>query len=926
MKFALIKDTFREIKKSFSRFLSVFIIVFLGCGFYSGINATMPDMNLTAEQYYEKNNLMDIRLVSTIGIKAEDIAAVKLIDCVEGVMAGYSKDVIYNFEDNNHVLKFMSWNGKTEKSSDNINNLTLVEGRYPEKSGECVVDTKFYKKDDNFAIGKTITVSSPDKNESISDTFKTDTFEIVGYVSTPLYVGYERDKTTVGNGSVYGYVFVSENDFTLDYYSEMFVTVKDCDFKPYSDEYLERVEECRKEIYNAFTDKVNVRYDALLNIYEDRVKSGEKTVSMLEEILNAPVAELEELKSQLQTAVEDFEQQAQTDTSNLLNVKITQAKTKLSLIKELITAKENNDTKILDGYKAQLEQAKSEVYEGQKQLEQISGPVTLSYNRYSSSDYGSFYDDSQKIHSIGKVFPVFFIVVAALVCLTTMTRMIEEQRTIIGTYKAMGYKSAAIASKYLIYGITASALGSFLGTLVGVKTIPVLIYECYKILYSIPDFQTPFKWNTTLVCVIIAAALTAVTVLYSCYKELYAMPSQLMRPKAPKNGKRVFLEKFPKIWNKIGFIGKVTVRNLLRYKKRFFMTVLGVAGCTALMLTGFGLKHSISAILDLQFNDIFNYSGLAMINTSEYSADSSKQALDLVEGIKSSVLSFQQSGEIVNGKENYSVTVVVSENAKKISDYVNLKNPDTGDKIALDSKGVVVTNKLAKLLDIEAGDKITVDLGEKGSFSFEVSDITENYALHYVYISPELYEETVEKPQFNTCFFNMEKGCTKDDVSDEIVAAPEILGVSFLSDNGENFEKSLSSLSGIVWLLIGCAGALAMVVLYNLANINITERIREIATVKVLGFNDGETSAYIYRENIISAVIGILTGFVMGIFLHRFVVLTAEVDIVMFERSLAWWAYLFSAILTLVFTAIVNVVLHFKLKSISMVESLKAVE
>lgn len=927
MKKSLRKDTFREIKRSFSRFLSIFVIVFLGCGFYAGINATMPDMQLTAEEYFDDNNLMDIRLVSTIGIRAEDIASVKRLDCVEGVMAGYSKDVFFMYENQNLVLKMMSWNGNKYADEDNLNHLVLIEGRLPEKPGECVVDQKFLKNENEaFEIGKNITITSSSSDESIYDTFETDTFEVVGVVTSPLYIGYERDKTSVGNGTVYGFVYVLEEDFASDYYSEMFVTLKDCDYPPFSDEYLDRVELCEEEIVSAFTRSVNGRYDELFERNSQRISSSEQTVAELEEILELDVLTLNVLKTDCEDLIAQYESELADGGGNLTQIKLTQAQSKLSQLEALIEAKANNDTETIDGLYTQLDAAKAEIEAARQELESVKDPTVLNYNRYASSDYGSFDGDSQKIHSISQVFPAFFIIVAALVCLTTMTRMVEEQRVQIGTYKALGYSTLQIASKYLIYGVSAAAAGSFLGTLLGVMTLPVVIYNCYKILYNIPELITPLKFDMALICMLVSVVLVGATVIYSCYKELVAQPSQLMRPKAPKIGKRVLLERFPKIWNKLGFIAKVTLRNLLRYKKRFFMTVFGIAGCTALILTGFALKHSISAIMDMQFDNILKYSGIGLVNVDEFSPEDCKSAVEGVEGIEDVLLLSQVNGEVKNENEYYSVNLIVVEDVEEIDKYVDLKYRTSGKKIALGNDGVIITEKLSQLMGLEKGDEITVDLEEQGKIRLEISDVTENYAMHYIYISPSLYEKTVEKPVYNACFFNLEDGFSNSDVSAELVAKNEVLGVTFLSDNGTSFQNSLDSLTGIVWLLIGCAGLLAMVVLYNLANINITERIREIATIKVLGFYDGETSAYIYRENIVSAVIGIIFGWVLGIFLHKFVVRTAEVDVVMFERSVAWWAYAFSALLTVVFTLIINVILHFKLKKVDMVESLKSVE
>lgn len=926
MKTALFKDTHREILRSFSRFLSIFLIIFIGCGFYAGINSTMPDMNLTAKEYFDATNLMDLKLVSTIGIKAEDIKNVKSLDFVEGVSVGYSKDVFYKNNGQNLVLKFMSLNDNHTSDSDNINKLTLIEGKMPEKSGECVVDQKFRLNDDGFELGSQITVTSPYADADIDEILTTDKFTIVGYVTTPLYIGYERDKTTVGNGNVSGFVFVNENDFNLDYYSEMFVTLKNCDLEPFSDEYLQQVDKYRNEVVDAFSKSVNDRYDYLYNLYSDKISSAQSKISQLEQILSSDLSQLYSQKAQIENSISELEKQLETSTSTILKFQLSKAKTSLSQIESLIEARDNNDVDYLAQLENQLGDAKNEISNSKYELENISDPVILSYDRFSNSDYGSFEGDSRKIHAIGKIFPVFFIIVSALVCLTTVSRMIEEQRTQIGIYKALGYSSFQIASKYLIYGLVASVSGSFFGTIVGSKILPVVIYNCYKILYNIPIFLNPVSWTLVIACVSVSAILVCIVVIYSCFSELSAQPSQLMRPRPPKSGRRVLLEKFPKIWNKISFIGKVTIRNLLRYKKRFLMTIFGVAGCTALILTGFGLKHSISAILDLQFEKIFCYDGMALIDCSKNDPYEVMTEISKLDNVTKCDLSCQVGCEIPNGIDTYTATIVVMDNSQTLDNYVNLIDCETDERVTLSDDGVVITQKLAQLLDLETGDNINVDLADKGSVTFKIKSIVENYALHYIYITDNLYEKTVETPTFNTCFFNLSDDADQESVSEMIVSTNGILGVTFLEENGKSFENSLNSLMGIVWLLIGCAGLLAVVVLYNLANINITERIREIATIKVLGFYDAETSAYIYRENIISAFVGIIFGWVLGIFLHQFVVKTAEVDIVMFDRSLKASAYAFSALLTMAFTALVNVVLHFKLKKVDMVSSLKSIE
>ena len=576
----------------------------------------------------------------------------------------------------------------------------------------------------------------------------------------------------------------------------------------------------------------------------------------------------------------------------------------------------------------QLEELKKQAEQAENELKNQKAPYYYQFDRFElSSDYSSFYGDSQKIDSISKVFPVFFILVAALVCLTTMTRMVEEQRTQIGTYKAMGYSGTTIAAKYLIYSSVASLTGSCIGSVVGMQVLPAIIYSCYKILYNIPVLKTPFKPDYVLACALVSVVCTAGAVLYACIRELRSQPSQLMRPKPPHSGKRVVLEKIGFIWNRLSFLGKVTLRNLFRYKKRFLMTLIGVAGCTALIVTGFGLKYSIKSIVSKQFSEYFVYDAFVVMNSGGFSEQQLDKKISSIDGIDKYMFTQQSEGTAENGNKTQTASMVVMKTPEEMSDYVKLIDTESGQKIALDDGSAVITEKLADLLKLEPGDDMTVKMNSHKTVNVKIKAVSENYTNHYIYITPDTYKKLYgEEPTYNLSFVNLKENIDENSFKEQLIANDEFYGMSYKSDSSKGFLDSVDSLNAIVVVLIVCAGALAVVVLYNLANINITERIREIATLKVLGFYDTETSEYICRENYISAVLGILLGFGLGKILHHFVVVTSEVDIVMFNRSLVWWAYVLAAVMTMAFTVLVNLILHFKLKKVDMVESLKSVE
>lgn len=545
--------------------------------------------------------------------------------------------------------------------------------------------------------------------------------------------------------------------------------------------------------------------------------------------------------------------------------------------------------------------------------------------------FSGYSENAERIDAIAKVFPLFFLLVAALVCLTTMTRMVEEKRTEIGTLKALGYKNSSIAVNYLGYALAASISGSAVGLAVGFQLFPKIIYNAYGIMYSMPPLISPFKWDYAIAAGIVVIVLTSATVLFASYAELTSVPAELMRPKAPKNGKRVFLERLPFIWKHLNFTKKVTMRNLMRYKKRMLMTVIGIAGCSALILTGFGVKDSISSIVTRQFNEIFKYDLLAVMKEDMTAAEQA-DVLNTVrqsEYNESAVLIMQNSYTAKLDGKSVKGYLFVPSDAADTADFVTLREREGHRPLTLDDSGVIITEKASELLGASVGDIITLTEKDEAELAVPVSAITENYAGHYFYLSPAAYERHAgAPPAYNAVLsaMNTHTQQTRDAFSKQLLDTDEIIMTSFTETTRDTFTNVMKSLNYVVLVLIISAGALAFVVLYNLTNINIAERVREIATIKVLGFYDNEVSAYIYRENIILTLIGMAAGLFGGVALHRFVISTAEVEMVMFGREIAPMSFVFAGGITILFSLIVNWVMYYKLKKISMVESLKSVE
>ena len=570
--------------------------------------------------------------------------------------------------------------------------------------------------------------------------------------------------------------------------------------------------------------------------------------------------------------------------------------------------------------------------DAKKELEDLEMPEWMVTDREELPEYTDYGDNADRLRNIGQVFPVIFFLVAALISLTTMTRMVEEQRTQIGTLKALGYKKSAIAAKYICYAFFATLLGSVLGMLIGEKIIPYIIITAYGIMYhnvantiSI-DYQPGFALIASAASVVCTVGAT----LFASGKELQETPASLMRPPAPKEGKRVLLERLTFIWKHLSFSWKSTIRNLFRYKKRLIMTVFGIAGSMGLMLVGFGIQDSISDIAAIQYRELQHYDGMVIEDSDATEEEHAELFEYMKENEQIAHCNRVQMTKISapKGSSNISIYLFVPESLSEFAKDVTLKNRITGETYELTDEGAAISEKTASLLGLKVGDMIPLKKGDK-EYKVRVAVITENYMSHYLYMTPRVYEQTFgEKPEYENIVFTMQEDC-KDDLEmagTRILAYPGALSISYTSSLASQVDRMLSTLDAVILVLIVSAGMLAFVVLYNLNNINITERQRELATLKVLGFYDGEVSQYVLRENVILTVLGIMFGAVFGILIHRYVITTVEVDAVMFGRNIKPLSFLYSGILTSIFSIVVNGVMHFKLKTIDMVESLKSVE
>ena len=642
---------------------------------------------------------------------------------------------------------------------------------------------------------------------------------------------------------------------------------------------------------------------------EAKLADGEKEIADNEKKLADGEKEITDNEKKLQDAVKDLKK----GEKDLADGK-----------KEYEDAKKDAEDEIAENQQ-KLDDAK-------KELEDLEMPEWMVTDREELPEYTDYGDNADRLRNIGQVFPVIFFLVAALISLTTMTRMVEEQRTQIGTLKALGYKKSAIAAKYICYAFFATLLGSVLGMLIGEKIIPYIIITAYGIMYhnvantiSI-DYQPGFALIASAASVVCTVGAT----LFASGKELQETPASLMRPPAPKEGKRVLLERLTFIWKHLSFSWKSTIRNLFRYKKRLIMTVFGIAGSMGLMLVGFGIQDSISDIAAIQYRELQHYDGMVIEDSDATEEEHAELFEYMKENEQIAHCNRVQMTKISapKGSSNISIYLFVPESLSEFARDVTLKNRITGETYELTDEGAAISEKTASLLGLKVGDMIPLKKGDK-EYKVRVAVITENYMSHYLYMTPRVYEQTFgEKPEYENIVFTMQEDC-KDDLEmagTQILANPGALSISYTSSLASQVDRMLSTLDAVILVLIVSAGMLAFVVLYNLNNINITERQRELATLKVLGFYDGEVSQYVLRENVILTVLGIMFGAVFGILIHRYVITTVEVDAVMFGRNIKLLSFLYSGILTSIFSIVVNGVMHFKLKTIDMVESLKSVE
>ena len=966
---ALRKEFRVEVRKSFSRFISILLIVALGVAFYAGIRATEPDMRKTGDYLYDESHMMDLKIVSTMGLSDSDLEAISKCKQIEKAVGSFTNDVIAKINGNEQVVEFMS-------ETDGINEIQIKEGRKPEKENECVLDSTFMKKE-KIKIGDTFTVSSGTTTD-IREILTSKKYTVVGSFTSSQYLSNTRSASSIGNGKVAALAVVKREAFSGNVYTEIYATVKGAkEENCYSKAYENKVKEAKDEIDKNVKDVcIKAKYDELygqatqvieqieaqmnaknqeIKKNQNIVKKNQKQIAQCEQKVKVLDAKIDQIQPSIDNydhfieqygalgyvpagklnnydvKMDQLEREKQKFVDQQTPLKAEKAQTEAK--KETCKTEIEKANGVIETDKKQLKELDLQNEDAKDARELIESPAWYITDRTAVSAYVEFDQDAQRINNIGKVFPVIFFLVAALVSLTTMTRMITEQRTQIGTLKALGYSKFPIAWKYIKYAMLATVTGSVIGGIAGAKLFPVIILNAYKLMYpGLGKVQTPMNFEYSLTATSIAIICVLAATIFASYKTLSETPSKLMRPLAPKVGKKILLEYLPFIWKHMNFHAKSSIRNMVRYKKRFFMTLFGISGCTALIVVGFGLKDSTQTMMDEQYGKIHTYDAVVSMNTNinEKRQEQVNEFFSSDKRIKDSMKAYQTTMIFSKDDQKEEGYMIVPEKEDQLKQYIKLQDRETKKEIALTDQGVVIDEKLANLLNVKEGDGIQIGMGDSQDAEKKevtVEKITENYLYHYVYMSDKYYKQIFgTDTKMNKIFIHTSQGTDETKLTEDLLSMKACQNVTFMDTIYSKMSDVLKSIDIIVAVLIVSAGGLAFVVLYNLNNINIAERKRELATLKVLGFYNREVTGYVVRENVIITIFGILLGCVLGAVLHRFVIQTAEVDAIMFGREIHRNSYLYSALITVVFTVVINFTMKFKIRKINMAESMKSVE
>ncbi|GBD69294.1 MAG: FtsX-like permease family protein [Staphylococcus equorum] len=977
------KDIRRSVTGSWGRFFSILSLMALGTFAFVGLKVTGPDMRATAENFYDQTNLADMTLTSTWGLDDSDQDLLAKADKLDEVEYGYLEDV--TVKDTDTSMRIFS-------APEDLSQYEVVKGNMPQNKNEIVLD---YQQQGNYKIGDEIKLSqeesedSDDNEESAQDILDRTSYKVVGFVkSSEITETSNIGQTTVGTGQLDSYGVVPEENFDSDVYMIARMDFSDTqNLNAYSDNYDRLIRKHQKSVEELFADQDEKRLNDVKEDQQKEIDDGWDEINDTKQELADAQSQLEDAKDQIQDAqaeiddnqaeldeevtqaqsqIDDSQQQLEQGRSSVATAQnpavaeeelrnkeaeLTQAKNNLAneqaqgqqqldqAQEELADQQEEYEENKAD-YEDQKQEADEEIpdkeqdlRDAQDELDDLEAPdYTFEDRKDGNPGYKQYLENSQRVDILSNIFPVFLFAIAVLVSLTTMTRFVDEERINSGTLKALGYSNWDVKKKFVVYGIISSALGALIGTALGHTLLPTVIFEAYaasstfdQVTLNFSPFYTFIGFGIAIICTTLPAYLVA-------NRELKEKTAQLLVAKPPKKGSRILLERITPIWNRMSFTYKVTARNLFRYKKRMFMTIFGVAGCAALLVTGFGIRDSLTGIVDHQFDDLVKYD-LIVSKTDDLSDDEQEQLDEKLDqsDISNDTDVHYEELNVRAGENNdtQDITMLVPDDERAFDQDVEMVNRQSQKQLSLPDDGAIFSEKLADLLGAEKGDTVSLDDEDGQSHSVKVAGVTEMYMGHYIYMNQEAYQNSFDSAGDPNGYLVTLNNTTQDNIDEQSSSFMDLDGVQGVVQSSaisEQIDNVIDGLNNVILVLITCATLLALVVIYNLTNINVSERIRELSTIKVLGFYDREVTMYIYRETILLSILGILAGYVVGYYLHGFIMQTLPPDDAMFSPGLQLSNFILSAGITLLITFILMFVIHRKLKNIDMLEALQSAD
>lgn len=913
MKKARFRNIRRTITGTLNRFFAISAIVALGAGFLGGLEATTPDMKDAADSYMDKYRLYDLDVVNRLGFSQEQVQQILETDGVDCVQKAVVQDEVFvDSQNKRYTMRVFGMDGLGDTSQEvagtsqdatgemNINNFNLIAGRVPQKADECLVQITSVYSASAPQVGNVLAVI-----EDGGDSFNFRQVTVSGVIKSPMFISAEMEPSTVGSGFLDMAIYVRPDFFVMENYNHVFLTLDGArELSTWSDEYKSLINDVKARIDGSLREQVYAQFDSIVE-YADS----------LDEVIGKAVAADASLLAAEKNLAGRHE-----EVLSVLGQNADEA-----LVAALKKESELNKNPLKNAVAYDISSAS--ISEALASVQSFRSSVFAVEDRSQNSGYSGYKDNVEKISSLSKVFPVFFFFIALLVSLTTMTRLVEEKRTETGTLKSLGFSSFQLLGQYLLYAFLSSLLGCVVGLVVGFKLFPAAVSFAYGMMYSVPVGDLPFRWNIAIPVSAIAIGVILIATAVACVSETLANPAKLMAPKAPAPGKRIFLEKVGFIWNRLNFSRKVTVRNMFRYKRRLWMTITGIAGCSALLVAGFGLRDSLQDIISIQFRDIDTYNITVLFNNSKaYSEDA--VAREFLEDESTVNEWLKVAGESVtcrNGDKLLAFTLYVPEDVDKMRHFMNLRTRKGHKPISLEQDGIVMNEKQTELLGIKPGDSVEIENGDGVKQQVTVVAAAENYLYNNIYASPDEYRKLFGKEaSFNAALCRVAPEKNSKETVARIMESPSVLYAMWIDSLLANAHKTIDSINIVVVVIILTSGLLSLIVLYNLTNINICERKREIATLLVLGYTEKEARKYIFREINILSVIGTVVGLFLGGPLHAIVVHATEVNVVMWGRTVHPLSYLFAFAVSILFALAVNLLMKKSITEIDMVESLKS--